>query len=65
MNEYDFKNLDPIEFEALSNDLMSKEFRVHVERFKRGRDQGIDGMFYQDSGGMVLIQAKHYSRYGF
>jgi hypothetical protein len=34
MSNYDFSQLNPIEFEDLVNDLLEKEYNVKVERFK-------------------------------
>lgn len=65
MNEYDFKNLNPNEFEVLSNDLLSKDFSVQIERFKPGRDLGVDGRFFTPSNESVIIQCKHYASSGF
>ena len=65
MTEYDFKNINPIEFEALSNDLLSALFEIHVERFKPGKDLGIDGRFFHLSEGKTIIQSKHYAETGF
>lgn len=65
MNEYDFKNLNPNEFEVLSNDLLSKALSVKIERFKPGRDLGVDGRFFTPSNETVIIQCKHYVSSGF
>jgi hypothetical protein len=65
MHQYDFLNLNPLEFEALCNDLMSHEFGVQVERFKPGKDLGIDGRFFEDLNHSCIIQSKHYAVSGF
>ncbi len=35
-----------------------------VERFKPGKDQGVDGRFFADSGREVVVQAKHWGKTG-
>jgi len=39
---YDFKNLSPIDFEELCRDLLQKELEVTFESFTEGKDGGID-----------------------
>jgi len=65
MNDYDFKNLNPNEFEVLSNDLLSKALSAQIERFKPGKDLGIDGRFFTPPGNSAIIQCKHYASSGF
>lgn len=65
MHQYDFLNLNHIEFESLCNDLLSQEFGVQVERFKPGKDLGIDGIFFEDLNHSCIIQSKHYAVSGF
>ena len=60
---YDFSTLNPDEFELLSNDLLSRELGVRIERFKRGRDLGIDGRFFEGKDACI-IQSKHYALSG-
>lgn len=59
MKKYTFEELNDIEFEGLVNDLLSREFGWVIERFKPGKDGGIDGRFlcFGNSG---VIQTKHY-----
>jgi hypothetical protein len=58
---YDFSSLNDREFEDLANDLHEVEYNVRVERFKVGKDQGIDGRYFLKNGrDVVIIQAKHY-----
>ncbi len=45
MTDYDFRSLSPIDFEILARDLLQEEFKVRVECFKTGQDQGIDMSF--------------------
>lgn len=46
MNEYDFSKLNDKEFEALSIDLIAKLEGRRIERFKPGKDAGVDGRFF-------------------
>ncbi|WP_031483377.1 nSTAND3 domain-containing NTPase [Maridesulfovibrio frigidus] len=62
---YDFKILDPIDFENLTNDLLSKHLNVQIERFKSGKDMGIDGRFSSSRDETCIIQSKHYAVSGF
>lgn len=58
MTEYDFHQLSPYEFEALLCDLFRAEFGGHWERFKRGRDGGIDLRGTTPSE-TIIVQCKH------
>lgn len=62
---YDFSTLNDKEFEQLCADLLSAELRVRVERFRSGRDLGVDGRWFAADSGEVLIQCKHWLRSGF
>lgn len=64
MSEYDFSALNDKEFEALVADLLSEEWGVHVERFKPGKDGGVDGRFYSPNGGECVVQCKHWAASG-
>jgi len=65
MIDYDFSSLNDKEFENLSIDLISKDRDKRFERFKAGKDGGIDGRFYHDNGSQEIIQCKHYLKTGF
>jgi adenylate kinase family enzyme len=65
MSDYDFSTLNDKEFENLSIDLISKDKNKRFERFKVGKDGGIDGRFYHDDGSQEVIQCKHYLKTGF
>ena len=65
MIDYDFSTLNDKEFENLSIDLISKDKNKRFERFKVGKDGGIDGRFYHDDGIQEVIQCKHYLKTGF
>jgi DNA polymerase III delta prime subunit len=62
---YDFSQLNDKEFEALSADLLSVVHGVQVERFKPGRDQGVDGRFFTPENTEVIVQCKHYLKSGY
>jgi adenylate kinase family enzyme len=64
MNEYDFSKLNDKEFEALSIDLIAKLEGRRVERFKPGKDAGVDGRFFATQNLEVVIQCKHWVRSG-
>lgn len=65
MIDYDFSTLNDKEFENLSIDLISKDKNKRFERFKVGKDGGIDGRFYHDDGSQEIVQCKHYLKTGF
>ncbi len=65
MADYNFETLNDMEFEELANDLISKKVGEFVERFKPGKDQGVDGRFFTPDGGEVIIQSKHYLKSGY
>lgn len=64
MSDYDFKTLNDKDFEILVVDLLSLEKNTLIERFKPGKDQGVDGRFYINER-KIIIQAKHYIQSGF
>ncbi|MFT7099430.1 MAG: hypothetical protein ACJAS6_001312 [Rickettsiales bacterium] len=64
MNNYDFSRLNDKEFEALSIDLLSKVEGLRIERFKAGKDKGVDGRFFSPNNGEVIIQCKHWLKSG-
>ncbi|HXQ72690.1 MAG TPA: restriction endonuclease, partial [Pyrinomonadaceae bacterium] len=59
MSDYDFNTLNDKEFEALSVDLIGRSLGVSIERFKSGKDGGVDGRFFA-SDGVIIIQCKHW-----
>lgn len=61
---YTFETLNDKEFEELSIDLLSKNTGQNFERFKPGKDQGIDGRFFYFDGTSTIIQCKHYLKSG-
>lgn len=61
MNDYDFSRLNDKEFEVLCTDLIGAHKNVTFERFKPGRDSGVDGRYFSSSGGEWILQAKHWA----
>lgn len=61
MNDYDFSRLNDKEFEVLCADLIGAEEGVRFERFKAGRDGGVDGRYFSPNGGEWILQAKHWA----
>jgi len=61
---YDFSQLNDKEFEMLACDLLSKHLGVRIERFKAGRDGGVDGRFFSVEDKETVIQVKHYLKTG-
>ena len=61
MSDYDFKTLNDKEFEILAADLLSARDSVHYERFKPGRDLGVDGRYFTPDAGEVVLQSKHWA----
>jgi hypothetical protein len=61
---YDFKNLSPIDFEELCRDLLQKELGVTFESFTEGKDGGIDFRYFQGSSQTVL-QCKRFTKNNF
>jgi hypothetical protein len=64
MTNYDFLSLDDKEFEQLALGLLGAQEGVIYERFKPGRDSGIDGRYFTSSG-ETIVQCKHWARSGF
>ena len=66
MSDYTFETLHDKEFEVLTVDLLSKEFNTRIERFKSGRDGGVDGRFFEGSfdDDVVILQCKHWLKSG-
>jgi hypothetical protein len=63
--EYTFAQLNDKEFEALVADLLSAHFDIRIERFKTGKDGGVDGRFFSDHNGEIILQCKHYLKTGY
>lgn len=61
MSDYDFKSLSDKEFEQLCVDVISELEGRRFERFKPGKDKGVDGRFFAPQGGEVIVQCKHWA----
>ncbi|WP_227818157.1 nSTAND3 domain-containing NTPase [Nitrogeniibacter aestuarii] len=61
MSDYDFKPLNDKEFEILCADLIGEVEGTRIERFKAGRDAGVDGRFFSSESKEVILQCKHWS----
>ncbi|MFG3560753.1 restriction endonuclease [Bacillus mobilis] len=57
---YDLLVLSSDEFERLSHDLLEKEFNIRFERFKAGKDGGIDLRGYINEDKSIIVQCKRY-----
>lgn len=64
MNEYDFSRLNDKEFEVFCTDLLGAHEGVIFERFKPGRDGGIDGRYIVNSETLWIVQCKHWAPAG-
>jgi hypothetical protein len=60
VSDYDFKALNDKEFEILCTDLLSARDGVRYERFKPGRDAGVDGRYFGLGGKETILQCKHW-----
>jgi len=63
--DYDFSTLNDKEFENISIELISRDQEKRFERFKPGKDAGVDGRFYADDGKEEIVQCKHYLKTGY
>lgn len=64
MTNYDFSTLNDKDFEVLVADLLSIEHNSRFERFKAGRDGGIDGRYFTATGEQIIFQCKHWAKTG-
>ncbi|WP_416150238.1 restriction endonuclease [Salipaludibacillus sp. HK11] len=60
---YDFLVFSPDEFEIFSHDLLERKYGIEFERFKPGKDGGIDLRHYVNSDKSIIVQCKRYSEY--
>lgn len=65
VNSYALNSLNDKEFEVLSTDLLSTVIGSRIERFKAGKDKGVDGRWFISSADEGIVQCKHWSRSGF
>lgn len=61
MTDYDFRTLNDKEFEVFCSDLLGATFGVRIERFKPGRDSGVDGRFFGSDKKEFILQYKHWA----
>lgn len=64
MPQHDFSSLSDQDFESLSCDILSRRDGNNFERFKKGRDGGVDGRYFSKNGGEVILQCKHWAKSG-
>lgn len=62
--EYFLTKLNDREFETLAGDIISKHLNLNVEKFKIGKDGGVDGRFWIGKNEGIL-QCKHYWKTGY
>lgn len=61
MNDYDFTRLNDKEFEVFCTDIIGAMKGVRFERFKPGRDGGVDGRYFTPEKGEWILQCKHWA----
>lgn len=61
MNDYDFKTLNDKEFEILCSDLVGLIEQRQFERFKPGKDAGVDGRYFIEEDKEIVLQCKHWA----
>jgi deoxyadenosine/deoxycytidine kinase len=60
MIDYDFRILQPSEFECFSRDLLQAREEIFIESFADGRDKGIDLRFAYSMNKTCIVQCKRY-----
>ena len=63
MLDYDFRILQPSEFECFSRDLLQARENIFIESFTDGRDKGIDLRFAYNKDHTCIIQCKRYQEW--
>ena len=63
MPDYDFRILQPSEFECFSRDLLQARENIFIESFADGRDKGIDLRFAYNNDHTCIIQCKRYKEW--
>ena len=61
MSDYDFRQLNDKEFEILCVDIIGNCEGKRFERFKPGRDAGVDGRFFASPSKEDILQCKHWA----
>ncbi|MBK8883952.1 MAG: restriction endonuclease [Bacteroidales bacterium] len=62
--EYSYSKLNDREFESLVQDIISKHLKLNLEKFKAGKDGGVDGRFWIGKKEGIL-QCKNYWKTGY
>lgn len=62
MSNYTFDTVNDKEFEQIVADLLSRKLGASIETFKPGKDGGVDGRYFEESGNEVIIQCKHWQK---
>lgn len=63
---YNFSTLNDKEFEQIARDLLNAKFRLELQDFKVGKDNGIDLRFStEENDNSIVVQAKHYIGSGY
>ncbi len=62
--DYTFSSLNDKEFEYLVCDLVTKVTNKRIERFKPGKDAGVDGRYFNIDRKEEILQCKHYYQSG-
>lgn len=60
MTDYDFRILQPSEFECFSRDLLQAREKIFIESFSDGKDKGIDLRFAYNKAKTCIVQCKRY-----
>lgn len=63
MLDYDFRILQPSEFECFSRDLLQARDKIFIESFADGRDKGIDLRFAYSKDKTCIVQCKRYKEW--
>ena len=63
MTDYDFRVLQPSEFECFSRDLLQTREDIFIESFSDGRDKGIDLRFAYSEDKTCIVQCKRYKEW--
>ncbi len=64
MSSYQYSLLDHSEFENLATDYIEHRLQIKLERFREGRDGGIDSRYTTDwKDPEIIVQAKRYAGY--
>lgn len=56
MTDYDFRMLQPIEFECFLRDLLQAQENIFIENFADGRDKGGDLRFVYNKDKTCVVQ---------